>query len=48
MSVRLYVDIESHNLKEYGFPVRIKYRPQTANIKSRPEAYGRVNLLKTR
>ena len=48
MSIRLYVNIKSHNLKEHGFPVRIKYRSETANIKSRPEASGRVNLLKTR
>ena len=48
MSVRLYVNIKSHSLKEYGFPLSIKYRPEIANIKSRPEASGRVNLLKIR
>ena len=48
MSVRLYVNIKSHSLKEYGFPVSIKYRPEIANIKSRPEVSGRVNLLKIR
>ena len=48
MSIRLYVNIKSHNLKEHGFPIRIKYRSEIANIKSRPEASGRVNLLKTR
>ena len=27
---------KSHILKEHDFPVCIKYRPETANIKSRP------------
>lgn len=30
------LSFKSHKLKEHGFPISIKYTPETANIKSQP------------